>query len=297
MGNTMAAFFVRLTLSFVVLLPVFALLERAVPGVPGQRRIRRGFWTDVAYWFVSVPLSRAVAIAAATVAILVVAVPLGAHVGHGGLSQWLNRDTAIGRQPTWAQIVGALVVGDFVGYWMHRLFHRNGQLWRFHAVHHSSTDLDWLSSVRVHPVNDAVTTFAQVLPLLALGFRVGTLGPVAGILVFYAILIHANVRWSFGPLRYVVATPLFHRWHHTSQEEGLNKNFAGLLPLWDLLFGTFYLPDGIQPTRFGIDGDGPPEGLARQLLYPFRDPAARPTKELGPAAPRETVDAAGTPSP
>jgi sterol desaturase/sphingolipid hydroxylase (fatty acid hydroxylase superfamily) len=266
----MVALFVRLTLSFAVLLPVFAVLERAFPGVPGQRRIRRGFWTDVTYWFVSVPVTRVVAFAAAGAAVLVVALPLGAHLGHGGLVRWLGRDTVISRQPAWAQIAGALVAGDFLGYWTHRLFHRNRRLWPFHAVHHSSTDLDWLSSVRVHPVNDAVTTFAQVLPLLALGFHPGTLGPAAGFLVLYAIFIHANVRWSFGPLRYVIATPVFHRWHHSSEDEGLDKNFAGLLPLWDLLFGTFYLPSGSQPTRFGLRGDSPPDGLGRQLLYPFR---------------------------
>jgi sterol desaturase/sphingolipid hydroxylase (fatty acid hydroxylase superfamily) len=267
----MVALFVRLTLSFAVLLLVFSVLERVFPGVPGQRRIRRGFWTDVTYWFVSVPVSRVVAFAAAIAAVLVVALPLGAHLGHGGLVHWLGRETVISRQPAWAQIVGALVAGDFIGYWTHRLFHRSNRLWPFHAVHHSSTDLDWLSSVRVHPVNDAVTTFAQVLPLLALGFRPGTLGPAAGFVVLYAIFIHANVRWSFGPLRYVIATPVFHRWHHSSEDAGLDKNFAGLLPLWDLLFGTFYLPGGSQPTRFGLRGDNPPDGLGRQLLYPFRE--------------------------
>ncbi|HET8578957.1 MAG TPA: sterol desaturase family protein, partial [Methylomirabilota bacterium] len=90
---------------------------------------------------------------------------------------------------------------------------------------------------------------------------------------FYAILLHANVPWTLGPLRYAIASPAFHRWHHTSEAEGRDKNFAGLFPLWDLLFGTFYMPRGRQPMQFGVAGDPVPEGLWAQLCYPFRRPA------------------------
>ena len=81
--------------------------------------------------------------------------------------------------------------------------------------------------------------------------------------------------WTFGPLRYALASPGFHRWHHTSQEEGLDKNFAGLFPFIDLLFGTFYMPVGRRPERFGVLNEEVPEGLLGQLAYPFRR-AARP---------------------
>jgi sterol desaturase/sphingolipid hydroxylase (fatty acid hydroxylase superfamily) len=68
----------------------------------------------------------------------------------------------------------------------------------------------------------------------------------------------------------VIASPVFHRWHHTSEEEGLDKNFAGLFPFIDLAFGTFYMPEGRQPERFGIVRDDVPDGLVAQLAYPFR---------------------------
>jgi len=84
------------------------------------------------------------------------------------------------------------------------------------------------------------------------------------------LFIHANVNWSFGPLRYVIATPLFHRWHHTSESEGLDKNFAGMLPIWDMLFGTFYMPKGKVPTEFGVYGEAIPEDFIGQMLYPFK---------------------------
>ena len=141
-------------------------------------------------------------------------------------------------------------------------------LWKFHAIHHSSRDLDWLSASRLHPVNEVVTKLAQVVPLYLLGFRGEALASVVPILTFWAIFIHANVRWDFGPLRYVIATPRFHRWHHTSEEEGLDKNFAGLFPWIDLLFGTFYMPNR-QPVTFGVRDDVP-TGLLGQLAYPFR---------------------------
>jgi sterol desaturase/sphingolipid hydroxylase (fatty acid hydroxylase superfamily) len=88
-------------------------------------------------------------------------------------------------------------------------------------------------------------------------------------LTLCALLLHANVSWTYGRLRYLIASPTFHRWHHTSEEEGLDKNFAGLFPFIDLAFGTFYMPPGRQPERLGIVNDDVPDGLLAQLAYPF----------------------------
>jgi sterol desaturase/sphingolipid hydroxylase (fatty acid hydroxylase superfamily) len=118
-----------------------------------------------------------------------------------------------------------------------------------------------------------LSRIAQVLPLLLLGFDYTLLGvylPFLTFHTFHALLLHANVSWGFGPLRRVVASPVFHRWHHTSEAEGLDKNFAGLLPIWDLLFGTFHMPRGRQPALFGIRAESVPTGLLAQLAYPFR---------------------------
>jgi sterol desaturase/sphingolipid hydroxylase (fatty acid hydroxylase superfamily) len=109
-----------------------------------------------------------------------------------------------------------------------------------------------------------------VIPLLVLGFSPGVLAGYVPLLTFYAILLHANVPWTFGPLRYLLASPAFHRWHHTAEEEGRDKNFAGLFPFLDLAFGTFYLPEGRQPERFGLGREEVPAGLVAQLAYPFR---------------------------
>jgi sterol desaturase/sphingolipid hydroxylase (fatty acid hydroxylase superfamily) len=170
-------------------------------------------------------------------------------------------------QPMWLEIVEIYVLFDFFEYWSHRLFHR-GRWWPFHAVHHSSEDLDWLSSVRVHPVNEFVSKLCQVTPFLLLGFNPLITLSVPTFLTFYAIFIHANVDWDFGPLRYVIATPVFHRWHHSKDREAWNKNFAGLFPFWDILFGTFYMPKGRVPVDFGIP-EKFPKDFVGQLTHPF----------------------------
>jgi sterol desaturase/sphingolipid hydroxylase (fatty acid hydroxylase superfamily) len=147
-------------------------------------------------------------------------------------------------QPFAIQLIELLIAGDLLGYASHRLFHSRF-LWKFHAIHHSAEDVDWLAATRLHPVNEIGTRVMQVVPLYLLGFRGAPLAAAVPLMAFYAIFLHANVRWDFGPLRYVIASPAFHRWHHTSQEEGLDRNFAGLFPWIDAL-------------------------LAGQLAYPFR---------------------------
>ena len=180
-----------------------------------------------------------------------------------------TRHTWASALPTWVQVPLILFIADLLAYWSHRVFHGRW-LWPFHAIHHSSKTVDWLSSVRLHPINDVVSRIAQVLPLYWLGFNGVVLAAFVPFLTLYALLLHASVSWTYGPLRYLVASPAFHRWHHTSEEEGLDKNFSGLFPFIDLAVGTFYMPADRQPQRFGILNNDVPEGLLGQLAYPFR---------------------------
>jgi sterol desaturase/sphingolipid hydroxylase (fatty acid hydroxylase superfamily) len=121
----------------------------------------------------------------------------------------------------------------------------------------------------VHPVNHLVTSFLQAAPLVLLGFNPLVTLSTAPFFTLYAIFLHARVNWDFGPLRYVIATPRFHRWHHCRDREAWDKNFAGLFPFWDLLFGTFYMPKGQVPEDFGIH-EPMPNHLPGQLWAPFR---------------------------
>ena len=257
-----------LATGLIILSAVFWLLERWRPSIAGQRRARTQTITDLAYWFFTPLVTRFVTRAAVGLAFVCIALWQG--VSFDTFREAVaTRRTWASTLPTWVQVPLVLVLADLLAYWSHRLFHGRW-LWPFHAIHHSSRTVDWLSSVRLHPINDVVSRIVQVLPLYWLGFNGAVLAAFVPFLTLYALLLHANLSWTYGPFGYLIASPAFHRWHHTSEEEGLDTNFAGLFPFIDLAFGTFYMPADRQPQRFGIVNDDVPEGLIGQLLYPFR---------------------------
>jgi sterol desaturase/sphingolipid hydroxylase (fatty acid hydroxylase superfamily) len=174
--------------------------------------------------------------------------------------------------PFWVQCLIILAIQDFMSYWIHRFFHGR-RAWKFHAIHHSSVELDWMSAGRFHPVN--LLQFVVIdLVILSMGFSIPAILMLAPINFIHSALVHANLNWTFGPLRYVIASPVFHRWHHTTQEEGLDKNFAGTFPVLDLMFGTFYMPRGKLPANYGINDPNFPEGFWQQMRHPFREKQA-----------------------
>jgi sterol desaturase/sphingolipid hydroxylase (fatty acid hydroxylase superfamily) len=254
-----------LIVAFAVLATLFLVLERAFPGIRGQKVLRKGYRTDLAYWLFTGFVTFYVTRAAIFIVLLLAFVVMGTG---GTFREFLVGYGPLSRQPLWLQAIEMLVIADFFAYWTHRAFHGK-RLWPFHAVHHCSEELDWLSSVRLHPVNDAVNKFALALPLIALGFSPAATAGIAPFLVLHAIMLHANLNWDFGPLRSVISSPVFHRWHHTKENEALDKNFGGFFPVWDIVFGTYYMPKGKTPTIFGTD-DHVPGTLGAQLIYPFR---------------------------
>jgi sterol desaturase/sphingolipid hydroxylase (fatty acid hydroxylase superfamily) len=255
----------------------FGLLEWRFPSISGQRRFRRaGYFTDVAWWLFTPTVGKLFTGIVVTVSVIALGAVLGLGITGDHLRGIAERDTLIGRQPLLLQIGAFLLLADFLAYWSHRAHHTFERLWRLHAVHHSSTEVDWLSSVRVHPLNDAIGSTLVATPLLLLGFSVATIGVYLPFLTLYAIMLHANVGWTYGPLRYVIASPVYHRWHHSAEPEAINKNFAGLFPFWDRVLGTQYLPKDRQPITFGVAGDAPPAAFLPQLIYPFRSPRRQP---------------------
>ncbi len=255
----------QIVVGFVILFAIFTLLEKLFPAQRNKRVFRQGYRLDLYYWVMAPTINTLIKNASAILTIIIVALVLGLDLdddivrGFGPISQ----------QPAVLIGIEMLVLGDFIGYWTHRWFHRSS-LWKIHAIHHSSEELDWLSSVRVHPLNQAIANAISVGIMLALGFPLMALAAYLPFLLFYAIFLHANIPWGFGPLRYVIASPRFHRWHHTSEQEGLDKNFAGLFPVFDLMFGTFYMPGDRQPVQFGVYDGAMPHTLWGQLMYPFR---------------------------
>ncbi len=247
---------------------LFHILEKLARSRTQSVFARSGFSTDLLYFFLA-PAMRAVTRWVILVPVLglvltgITTLPElknGLYHGFGPL----------GQQPPWLQAFEVLVLVDFIGYWTHRAFH-SSRGWRIHAIHHSSEELDWIASARVHPLNELVNRLAQATPVLMLGFDPKVTLAAAPFLTLYAIGLHANLDWDFGPLRKVIASPVFHRWHHSRESEALNKNFAGLFPLWDLLFGTFHMPPNRLPCAFGTTSPVP-DGFLSQLAYPFHCP-------------------------
>jgi lathosterol oxidase len=177
---------------------------------------------------------------------------------------------AIASQPLVAQFVEILVLTDFVQYWVHRAFHQVPMLWRFHRIHHSADVMDWLAGSRLHLVDVAVTRGLTYVPIYVLGFAETALVAYVAFVSIQATFIHANVRFNFGVLRWVMATPQFHHWHHGADREAVDKNFAVHLPLLDRLFGTCYLPGDRWPSSYGLAGGRRvPTGYVRQFIDPF----------------------------
>lgn len=249
-------------------------LERVWP----ERRqplLRPEIGTDLAYWFFTPLVTKTVTRVAVAAVVLALAAAAGVPLDRAHVASWVRTPRGfVAGQPLAVQVAEVLLLGELIGYWTHRAFH-GSRLWPFHAVHHSSEHLDWLSAVRLHPVNDVVSRGVAAGSLLLLGFAPGIVAAYVPFLTFYAILLHANVPWSFGRLRFVLASPAFHRWHHSCEAEGRDRNFAGLFPWIDLAFGTFHMPAGRTPERLGLAGEHVPPGLLGQLAYPFRGSSRR----------------------
>jgi sterol desaturase/sphingolipid hydroxylase (fatty acid hydroxylase superfamily) len=246
-----------IVIALAVLAIIFIPLERLFALRPRQI-LRRGWRTDVVHYLINGAALKVGII----VPVVVVGTVLRAFVP-------MSFRTAITASPSWAQIVAALAITTVGGYAGHRAAHEVPMLWRFHRVHHSIRELDWLAANHLHPLDQIFVRSAAVLPLYALGFGRLSLGAFVVLTTLQAIFVHANVRLTFGPLSWLIATPQFHHWHHAREAEAYNSNYAGEFPAVDALFGTLHLPAQRWPTQYGID-EHEPAGYLRQLVWPLQ---------------------------
>ena len=152
-------------------------------------------------------------------------------------------NNTIGSLPLLVQVPALLLVADFTQYWVHRTVHQVPFLWRFHAIHHSIEEMDWLAGSRLHLLDVILTRGLTYVPIFALGFSERALVVYVFCVAAQATFIHANVKWEFRSLRRLIATPAFHHWHHSAERDAVDKSFAVHTPIWDIVFGTYYLPD------------------------------------------------------
>ncbi len=175
----------------------------------------------------------------------------------------------VAAQPIWLQFFEILFVVDLLSYWIHRAFHHVPWMWRFHAIHHSSLNMDWLAGSRSHIVDTLVNRTLGFVPIFLMGFAQPALYGYLVFVSFHAVYIHANVNHRWPGLRWIFATPEFHHWHHTSDEEGIDKNFAVFISFIDVIFRTAHMPN-YWPKGYGTTNFQPPETYLGQLAYPFK---------------------------
>lgn len=238
---------------------LFVAIEKAVPLDKTKAVFRRAWQTDLAHFAMT---HFFIGLSVVTVNFLIFDV-LG----------WLQNDVVhvfVRSIPFVPQLLLCVLIADLTEYWTHRAYHEVPFLWKFHAVHHSSETMDWLAGSRLHLFEMVVTRVAIVTPLYLLGFSQGVLNTYVAVVGFWDVLIHANVRLPWGPLRHVLVTPDFHHWHHSSDDEAIDKNYATQFAFLDRLFGTAVQSEHQFPQNYGVVGNYMPEGFVRQQLFPFQ---------------------------
>jgi len=242
---------------------IFSPIEVIWPAYPKQSVFRPEWLLDVGYF-----LSTHLPIQITSFLILLPATQLTRVLSNDGAQ------AAMARLPWLVQFFLAVLVADLAQYALHRAFHTVPPLWRFHAIHHSSKALDWLAGSRAHIVEDVVVRGGILVPMMFFFSQ--------DIIVAYLLFVTIHATWAhcnFGPtlewLEPYLVLPRFHHWHHTSQRESIDRNYAIHFPWIDRIFGTYYFPEDKWPDTYGLDNETLPAGFWGQTFYPFARPKAR----------------------
>ena len=245
-------------LTLIILALVFIPLEGFFAKNPQQKILRTGWVTDMKYFMFSH-----------------IGLQLFTFLTVMPIQYWITHLPAnpivpmIQAQPLWLQFIELLIVVDFTTYWLHRAMHEVPLLWRFHAIHHSTEQMDWLASSRLHIVEVVLTRFIATIPIFLIGFHTSAVFAYLVFISFHAIFIHSNVRFRFPYLRWLIATPEFHHWHHSSEKPAIDKNYAAFIPLYDVIFKSIYMPHHLA-SKYGTVGYKIPNSFNQQFMWPFK---------------------------
>ena len=235
---------------------LFVPLERLWPQYPKQGIFRSEWTLDVVYF-----MSTHLPVQILSFLVLLPAIQAVKYLGVPALQALITR------MPWFLQFFLAVVVADVAEYFIHLAFHKIPLLWRFHAVHHSSKTLDWISGSRSHFIDDTLVRAFIIIPLM-LGFSQSIIMAYLIFVAFHATWSHCNFAPSVKWLEKYVVMPRYHHWHHTSQKDGIDKNFAIHFPWIDRVFGTYYYPEE-WPEFYGLDGENLSPSFVGQTIEPF----------------------------
>lgn len=169
----------------------------------------------------------------------------------------------------WTQFVISLLACELSFYWYHRCSHLIPFFWRFHAVHHGAKRVYWLNSGRFHPIGAFSGCIFYFLPIALLNPQKEISVMIISLSAVSGFLEHVNIDFKAGILNYIFNSAELHRWHHSKVIDESNKNYGKVLSVWDLVFGSFFMPKNRHVSEVGITGGSVPADLVGQLKYPF----------------------------
>jgi sterol desaturase/sphingolipid hydroxylase (fatty acid hydroxylase superfamily) len=251
------------------LFALILVLERVIPADPKQPLFSRGVAQDFIWFNFDIVLGVAFVPAVAGTIKLVYDRITGGYV----LSFAESWHPAV-------IILVALLVTDLLFYFKHWLHHVNKNfLWHFHAIHHSQREMNALTDRRQHFLEHVFTQTIVFLPLIAMGLKPYVITAVGAALWWQTLLIHGNIRTNFGPLRWIIVSPQFHRVHHSIEVQHWDKNYGAWFTVWDWMFGTIYPKfdeypaTGVKDVYFPPPKSFKPHAWAadfgRQMWHPF----------------------------
>ncbi|WP_306012857.1 MULTISPECIES: sterol desaturase family protein [unclassified Allomuricauda] len=243
-------------------------LEILFPWRKQQSIFRKDFWLDAFYMFFNFFVF--------AIVISGVYKLLGVLFSDMGISSRALAIVDMGDWPQWMQLLLFFVVLDFVQWFTHVLLHRYPVLWEFHKVHHSVKEMGFAAHLRFHWMENILYKPLKTLGVMVLG---GFEPEQAYIVHFAAIAIghfnHANIKLTYGPLKYILNNPVMHLYHHayTIPKGSHGVNFGISLSIWDYIFRTNYIPESGGQIQLGFPGDEAlPKGFWGQLIYGFKKP-------------------------
>ena len=268
---------VVVSVASLALIPLCHSLERARPETAHWTLDRGEFLADLLHMLVSNPIPMWILRAALQGGLVVLSGMAAERLGFG---LWPTE------APLVIQACYALLVAEFVNYWVHRSLHRS-RLWPLHAVHHCSHRMYFFLSVRKHPLQSFVTYGARLGALWFLGVTEEAFALYSVWVSTNSYLQHANVRMETGALSRWLATPEVHRVHHSNRPDELDANYGDSVVVWDRLFGTYIPPASVAPLHesIGLPGLRVPQTYASHLGLPFRWAALQRQRADAPAEP------------
>lgn len=167
-------------------------------------------------------------------------------------------------------LLALFLLQDFCYYWFHRASHSVRWLWASHVAHHSSRLMNFSTAFRQSLTYPISGMWLFWTPLMLVGFDAQLVIAVVAINLAFQFFVHTRFGKHWGPLGWLFNTPAWHRVHHACNPRYLDKNFAGVLVIWDRLFGTFVKEDEHEPCRYGITDDFASNNPLTVTFYEWR---------------------------